>query len=251
LTPTRAEEAGSVKIEGRPIAFTIIRSRRRHRTFEIRLDRERGVLISVPWRTPTERAIEHVKNRAEWILRRSASLAPAPGPADLAQGGTLPYLGTQLALTVESAAVRKASVSFDLSEGTPRLRVLVPVGLDESSRQLTFAIAIERWYRRRAFEAMTESVAFWAPAVGASPTRIVVRDQKHLWGSCGPDGTIRFNWRLIQLDPGLIDYVVVHELSHLKVRNHSSRFWAEVGRVQPDYAARRQRLREEGARVVL
>ena len=127
----------------------------------------------------------------------------------------------------------------------------VPAGLEGEARWSAVATGLERWYRAQAAEALAESVRFWSPAVGREPSRIIVRDQKRLWGSCAADGTLRFNWRLVQLAPSLIDYVVVHELSHLRVRNHSSRFWTEVARVQPDHAERRKALRRAGTRVVL
>ena len=74
--------------------------------------------------------------------------------------------------------------------------------------------------------------------------RVLVRDQKRRWGSCSSDGSIRLNWRLVMLDPALIDYVVVHELAHLRVPNHSPRFWTEVERWIPDSRHRRRQLRE-------
>ena len=76
--------------------------------------------------------------------------------------------------------------------------------------------------------------------------RVLVRDQKTRWGSCSSDGTLRFNWRLAMLDPELVESVVVHELAHLDVMNHSPAFWKVVLRAMPDAKERGKRLREAG-----
>jgi predicted metal-dependent hydrolase len=87
------------------------------------------------------------------------------------------------------------------------------------------------------------AVLRWAERMGCAPGPVLVRDQKRIWGSCARDGTIRLNWRLVLLPADLIDYVVVHELTHLTVRNHQPEFWAAVATVLPDYKQRRSRLR--------
>lgn len=131
------------------------------------------------------------------------------------------------------------------------MHVAIPCGLEEQAGRVAVATGIEQWYRAQAAEAIAESVVFWSPALGREPRAIYVRNQKRLWGSCAADGTLRFNWRLVQMAPALIDYVVVHELAHLKVHNHSTRFWDEVAQVLPDYLDRRESLRAAGALAVL
>ena len=74
-----------------------------------------------------------------------------------------------------------------------------------------------------------------------------LKDWKRRWGECHPDGTLKFNWRLIMLPPEVIDYVVVHELAHLKVPGHNPRFWGQVATLLPDYASRRRWLNRAGA----
>ena len=83
------------------------------------------------------------------------------------------------------------------------------------------------------------------PRLGqASKPRVMIGDQKTLWGSCGRDGTIRLNWRVVMLEPALIDYIVVHELTHLDIRDHSEDFWEQTSTILPDAHALRRRLRE-------
>jgi predicted metal-dependent hydrolase len=80
---------------------------------------------------------------------------------------------------------------------------------------------------------------------------VLLRDKKRRWGSCAKDGTLRFNWRLVMLEPAIVDYVVVHEIAHLVRPHHRPSFWAEVERLIPDYRARRKRLGEQGAGLPL
>jgi predicted metal-dependent hydrolase len=80
---------------------------------------------------------------------------------------------------------------------------------------------------------------------------VLIRNQRRRWGSCGGDGTLRFNWRLVHAARPLLDCVVVHELAHLAVRNHSSDFWAQVAQIMPDHLERRAALRAIGRRLML
>jgi predicted metal-dependent hydrolase len=104
------------------------------------------------------------------------------------------------------------------------------------------------WYRARAMPWIQRHVALYADRIGAHPTRVSVGSLGHRWGSCGPDGALRFHWRVILLPGPIAEYLVVHELAHLRVPRHSPEFWRSVERVLPDYHARRAWLNENGAR---
>ena len=90
-----------------------------------------------------------------------------------------------------------------------------------------------------------------AERIGVAYRRIRIGGQRTLWGSCSPRGTLSFNWRLVLAPLDVLDYVVVHELAHLRQPNHSPRFWREVERVLPDYTERRRKLRQEGYRYLV
>lgn len=103
---------------------------------------------------------------------------------------------------------------------------------------------------RQARQTIPERVAYFAPLVGVTYGRITIRSQHTLWGSCSGKGNLNFNCLLMLTLPEVLDYVVVHELCHRKEMNHSARFWAEVGRVLPDYEIRRKWLRENGTALI-
>lgn len=109
---------------------------------------------------------------------------------------------------------------------------------------------LECWYKAAALEHMTRRVEFYAGAHGLKYASIKVGDAVTRWGSCGYKDTLNFTWRLIMAPPRVVDYVVVHELMHLKQKNHSCRFWAEVVRVIPDYKEDERWLRKNGHLLV-
>ena len=150
-------------------------------------------------------------------------------------------------MLVESGEAMRASVTFSHWA----LKVVYPIGLAGEDRRSAILRALEGWYRHRAAARLAERVNHWAHAGGREPQRVLIRGQRRRWGSCSADGTLRFNWRIVQLEPSLIDYVVVHELAHLRHRNHSARFWAEVARVLPDYRLRRRLLKDAGPAIAL
>lgn len=104
-------------------------------------------------------------------------------------------------------------------------------------------------YRRLAKEYLSDQISFYAARMGVTPTVVKISNAKHRWGSCTSKGSINFPWRLMMADDSLIDYVVVHELAHLKEMNHSARFWAIVGHFIPDYNKRRSQLIELSERL--
>ena len=122
----------------------------------------------------------------------------------------------------------------------------VPRNLRGEERLTKVRAAFEAWYRERAATKLPPRVDRIAGLLGVRAKGILIRDQRRRWSSCSPDGTLRFNWRAIMAPPALLDYVVAHELAHLRVRSHTSEYWSVVAQAIPDYRLRRQRLREVG-----
>jgi predicted metal-dependent hydrolase len=103
------------------------------------------------------------------------------------------------------------------------------------------------WYKAHALPWLRRRVKQYAPRIGAQPARVEVRDLGHRWGSCGQAGGLNFHWATILLPAGIVDYVVVHELAHLREPNHTPEFWTRVERVLPDYRQRKEWLAANGA----
>lgn len=118
------------------------------------------------------------------------------------------------------------------------------LGLPPQAQSTQVRDAVQSWLMRQARAYFTERLDHYAAQAGVRWTALALSGARTRWGSASADGRIRLNWRLMHLKPALIDYVVVHELSHLKVMDHSPSFWDAVGRVMPDYPHRRKELRE-------
>ena len=240
-------EGGRVRFGDTTINYEVRRSSRRRKTVQITVDGG-GVQLVAPTTTPAGELRAIVRKRAGWILSHTSDRMLEAAPKRFVSGETLPYLGRNVRIVVEDADVRTAEVRFDHW----KFRFTAPRGLSGYERYESIRRAIVRWYRSRAEERLAEVVDRWAPRLGHGGTsRVLIRDQRQRWGSCAPDGTLRFNWRAMMVKPALAEYVAVHELAHLTHRNHSPEFWTLIASVMPDAQRRRQRLREMGKSLPL
>ena len=235
-------ELGRVQFGDATIEYDIQRSDRRRKTVQITMDGSR-VVVAAPSDTPHSKIEAIVRKRAPWILRQAPDPAIGASRKRFVSGETLPYLGRNVRLTVKPADVPSPEVRFDHWS----FRIAVPFGLDESMRFDGVRKSVVQWYRQRASHRLPITVELWRKRMGWPETPgVLIRDQRQRWGSCAPNGTLRFNWRVVMLQPELAEYVVVHELSHLKVSSHSAEYWAQVSSLLPDAQQRRLRLREAG-----
>lgn len=215
------------------IPVTVVRSARRRRT--IALSVWQGALtVRAPMATTDAEILAVLASRAAWVVARLRAPVP-PGPGRL--GDTVPYLGRELQLRVTGSPGGETRVLLD----GDALHVEAPAN-GGAVQQEAVAAAMTGWYRSRASELLPGVVARWSARMGLAPGRVLVKDQRRRWGSCGADGTLRLNWRLVLLEPRLAEYVVVHELAHLRHRHHQRPFWEEVARWLPDAGERRREL---------
>ncbi len=132
-----------------------------------------------------------------------------------------------------------------------------PVRLAGSEFWATGATPQERlknvmdWMQRRSRQTIRLTVATWAPKIKVAPKRVSIRDQVSRWGSCSVDGSLSFNWRLVMAPPEVLEYIVIHELAHIREHNHSKRFWSLVGRFCGDYEEYEKWLDDHNDRIML
>jgi predicted metal-dependent hydrolase len=230
------------------VDYSVKRGRRRKRTVSIQVTADAKVVVLAP-RFASDRDIEAlVMKKSEWIigkqkdLRRMESLHP---PRTYAAGEEFLFLGVGYALDIHEGAGEQAP---RIDPGTWRLIVRTSAGLPEGEKREEIRAAVFAWYRAEATAILDPRVRLYSREIGVSPKGILVRDQERRWGSCSGSGVLRFNWKLVMAPLRILDYVVVHELCHLKVRNHSPAFWKEVARIVPDYGERRAWLRGNALR---
>jgi len=218
--------------------YRLRRSTRRSIGFMIDDD---GLRVTAPRRITHSEIDNAIRAKQQWILtklhergQRRAQRQEKP-PMQWIDGAELPFMGALITLRLE-AAVRSSCV-FDPALGMLTIGV-VP---DLSSWQLQQRVRI--WLQAEATRLFTERLALYAVRLGVCYQSMALSSAGTRWGSCTADGRIRLNWRLIHFSLPLIDYVVAHELAHLREMNHSARFWATVGSVYPDYDGAKAALR--------
>ena len=218
----------------------IIRTNRR-KSADIRVE-EGAVSIVVPSDTPLEKIDQLLVNKRRWIKEKIAlhqQAAPASN-REFVSGEAFPYLGRNYRLKIETGAFSPVKLLHG------RLLVTLP---QSTQRPLMVRNALVRWYKRQAEQKIKEKVTRYAPVVGVSPMGVGIRTFKSRWGSCTAKGKLEFNWQIMMAPNRMVDYVVMHELCHLIRHDHSPEFWAELGRVMPDYQQCREWLRESAERV--
>lgn len=235
-------ERGQVRYGSSTIEYHVTRSARRKKTVELTVDGQAGVLVAAPIDVPLEEIEALVRRRAPWVLRKASPAMLQAHPRQFVSGESVLYLGRRVRMAVEDADVRHARVRFRHWS----FEILAPRRLEGDARRNAIRRAFASWYKARALDRLTARVQRWAAVLGQYPAEVLIRDQRLRWASCSPDGTLRFNWRVVMAEPAILDYVVVHELVHLAVKNHAAAFWTHIAAALPDYAVRRRRLRELG-----
>ena len=222
------------------LTYSIRRSARRKKTVAVTVDPAGGVLLLAPEDFPTGRLDEVARRKAAWIVRRLRGVGAngvPPSPREFVSGESVMYLGRHYRLKVISGETGEAKLRGGW------LHVPAPAGTGQPDHVRAALVA---WMRSHAAQRLPERVEMWRPRAGVKMPRVVIADQKRRWGSCDRRGTIRLNWKIIQAPMRLVDYVVVHELVHLRHRGHGLEYWRALGRIMPDYERRREDLRERG-----
>jgi predicted metal-dependent hydrolase len=228
-----------IQIGQHALEYELRRSSRRSIGFMIDDD---GLRVTAPKRITLAEIDSAIRSKQRWILakldergeRRAQRQERAP--VQWVDGAQLPFLGHDITLRLQPAP--RSHCIYDAESG--ELRVGVVDGLAEW--QLKERVRL--WYCAEATRLFTERLDLYAEKLGLAYSSLTLSSAGTRWGSCTVDGSIRLNWRLMHFSLPLIDYVVAHELAHLREMNHSPRFWATVESIYPDYDGAREALRK-------
>jgi predicted metal-dependent hydrolase len=230
-----------IRLHDVEVAYLFRRGRRRTIGLSVSLD---GLTVSAPRWTPVAEVEALLRDKADWVVdklrqacERSQALAQAR--IDWADGACFDYLGQSVRVRLDPTHA-SATLEPAGADGVAVLRL----GLPRQADAERIRDAAQAWLMRQAQRYFTERLEHFGAVLGVRHKRLRLSSAGTRWGSASADGSIRLHWRLIHLSPALIDYVVVHELSHLRHMDHSPRFWGVVASVLPDYAERRQALRQ-------
>jgi len=230
-------------IDGHLVAYELRRAKRKSIGFVVGGD---GLIVSAPRWVGVAEIQDAVQEKGRWIVaklqeqdERARRLTSAK--VDWRDGTTIPFLGETVIVVLDSrspGAVLHTAV--DTLPGVPRLTL--HVGLPQSAAPGQIRDAVQGWLQRQAKRIFDERCRHFAAQLGVRMTRLALSSAATRWGSAGADGAIRLHWRLVHFALPAIDYVVAHELAHLREMNHSAAFWDIVRSVVPDYERARDTL---------
>jgi hypothetical protein len=234
------------RLDGHVVGYEFKRARRRTIGFSVAAD---GLVVSAPRWVPVAEIESALAEKARWILKKlqeqdERARKIAAQRIDWHDGTTLPFLGETVIVVLDPRATgAQLKTAQDTLPGVPRLTL--HVGLPQQAMPEQIKDAVQAWLMRQARRVFEERCRHFAQALGVRWTRLSLSSAATRWGSASADGAIRLHWRLIHFALPTIDYVVAHELAHLRVMDHSPRFWDVVRSVIPDVDQRRDGLRDE------
>ena len=246
-TDAAADATRLIVLGAASVPYRLRRSTRR--SIGLQIDRA-GLAVAAPQRAPLGDIEEVIRRHADWVLKKLdewRQRPPPPAPPLIADGSRIAYLGGELELCVRVGRGRP-----QWSEPGGATVDVSPVRLQvncRDDRPETVAAALRSALCERARPLFAERLAHYCALIGVPPPPLALSSARTRWGSCSARG-IRLNWRLLQMPPALIDYVIAHEAAHLVEMNHGDRFWSIVASVYPDWRSARARLRENAARCL-
>lgn len=217
-------------------------TRERRRSISITVT-EKGVKVKAPNSIPLFAINNFVRSKTEWIEKKVAEIEKSKQL--IRNSGfyvdKVPYLGESYGLETREANVRE-KISF--ADG----RFVAHVKKNSDSDRIEKLYS--SWLRKKATEVFSDKVDSFGKILKVKPARIAIRSQRSRWGSASGKGNLNFNFHLLKAPMGIVDYVVVHELCHLKIYNHSKRFWNLVESLVPDYREKRRWLKKNGLHLM-
>jgi len=228
---------GTAKIE-----YNLIRSKRKN--VSISVEPNSNVRVKAPINISDDEVLEVVKGKSRWITQKLFEIREIETRRyrrAYVNGETFTYLGRRYSLQlVDDESIKIPVVKFY------RGKLYVTTSTRDEAIIRT---AIVGWYKEKAKEKIPERVTYYEKFFLEKRGDIIVKEQKKRWASCTKDGTLMFNWKDIIAPANILDYIIVHEMCHLRYMNHSKEFWEMLGRVLPDYERRKEWLKNNGVKL--
>ncbi len=235
-----------IKLGEHHVAYELRRARRRSIGFVVGAE---GLSVSAPRWVGVGEVESALREKAAWILRklheqRERGQRLAAARVDWRDGTSIPFLGETVIVVLDPRTTGAVlNTDADALPGVPRLTL--HLGLPQAAAPAQMRDAVQSWLQRQARRIFEERCAVFTQRLGVRMTRLSLSSASTRWGSASASGAIRLNWRLVHFALPVIDYVVTHELAHLKEMNHSPAFWDVVRTALPEFEQARGALRTE------
>jgi predicted metal-dependent hydrolase len=226
------------------ITYTVNRSRKRKKTISLQIRDEAEVIISAPYFTNDEEINHFVEEKQAWInkaIRKNEEYSLKNTAKEYNSGEYFFYLGQSYPLEVFFEPFENAGVFFWDN------RFYLNAQGNKDLRKHYFV----SWYKKKAHAFISQRVDFYSRMIKLEPENVRITSAQSQWGSCSGNNNLAFSFRLIMALPAAIDYVIVHELIHIKEKNHSPKFWKRVEAVMPEYRKHRRWLKDNHHKFIL
>jgi predicted metal-dependent hydrolase len=229
----------NVSIDGQEINYILIRSSRK--TVGISIEKDGTVKVTCPYKVSDSYINELLQKKSKWILNKLQSITARECKVKkiFEDGEYFNYLGKKCKIQiVKESRLKEGSALLE----NDTIIVFIPNSFEADDIKNTLKL----WYIKRFKAVIEERIKYYSLLLGVCPRRVTVKEQKTRWGSCSTKGNINLNWKLIMASMEVLDYVVVHELCHMREMNHKKEFWRLVESVFPKYKECRAWLKENG-----
>jgi predicted metal-dependent hydrolase len=232
------------------VAYEFRRARRKNIGFLVGPE---GLVVSAPRWVPLGEVDQAVRAKSRWIVNKLEAARERQARLEAARiewkdGATFPFLGEPVIVVLDPRHAFSETggvLHTDTSTLPGVARQTLHIGLAQTAQPAQIRDAVQAWLMRQARELFTQRLNHYAPLLGVRWRKLTLTSAGTLWGTARSDGSIRLNWRLVHFRMAVVDYVVAHELSHLRVMDHSPRFWDTVRTVVPNYPELRGQLKDE------
>lgn len=224
-----------IEIAGHDI---IVRKSQRRKTMAIKVNNE-GIFLHIPDILPMEIARAFVEKKTAWIEQKLNFTNPQLAANQYSAGDQLFFMGESHRIVLQDDDLKQPVIDRQ-QEQLVLSGALAELTMEDRQN------AFKKWYQQQATAYLIDRSLLLSARYDLKANSFQVKTYKARWGSCSQDGHIRYNWKIIQASKGIIDYLIIHELCHLKEHNHSANFWQLVAKLCPDYKQHRQWLKTYG-----
>jgi len=226
------------------ITYKVNRSRKRRKTISLQISDKSELVIAAPYFTPAAEINRFVQEKQNWIhktIQKRKEDSIKNKSKEYITGEMFYYLGESFPLETFFEQNERNGLVFW------RNRFYLNTA-DVTEKGIFYFVS---WYKKKAREYINQHVDFFSREIGVLPRKIKITSAEKRWGSCSADDNLSFSFRLIMAPPDIIDYVIVHELMHIKEKNHSAAFWKLMEAVMPEYKIHRRWLKDNNHKFIL
>ena len=218
----------------------LIRSKKRRKTISLRIKEDGRVVLYVPYHTPKEEIGRFIREKKSWVIKKISEKERSIKETEKAfiPGEKFLYLGESYPLEIRESDHQEPPLKLSFGKFI----------LDQEHIEEAKDLFVQ-WYKREAKEMIAGRVDCYSDRLHLFPKGVKITSAKYRWGSCSRDNRLSFSWRMIMAPMTIIDYILIHELAHIKEKNHSRKFWRYLESILPEYKKYRLWLKENGHRL--